>query len=86
MNAPPNSDVHTAHCCARHGCKYRDDTCTVTTGGAPQQYACESCAHEAERLRELVADRDLFLRAIEEGVRVHGLPWVAAAAGIDLTC
>lgn len=37
-------DVHTIHCCVLHGCKYgEDETCTVTTQLAPQEYPCESC-------------------------------------------
>lgn len=36
-------DVHTEHCCLRHGCKYGDDKCTVTTGKERQSYPCEDC-------------------------------------------
>lgn len=35
--------VHTAHCCVRHGCKYDNDACPVTTKQAAQQHACEEC-------------------------------------------
>lgn len=42
-------DVHTEHCCAKHGCKYGDDDCTVTTGLAPQSFDCESCDWEKEQ-------------------------------------
>lgn len=41
-------DVHTEHCCIRHGCKYCKEDCTVTTGKAPQSYPCEDC-YEAEQ-------------------------------------
>jgi hypothetical protein len=41
-------DVHTAHCCSRHGCKYGDPNCTVVTGRAPQEYMDEQCAYELE--------------------------------------
>jgi len=37
------TDVHTEHCCARHGCKYSSEDCTVTTGKAAQSYPCEYC-------------------------------------------
>tara|TARA_R110002126_G_C10490983_1_gene504742 strand:+ start:5205 stop:5483 length:279 start_codon:yes stop_codon:yes gene_type:complete len=40
-------DVHTEHCCYRHGCKYSEDECTVTTKKAPQSHPCEWCCHEA---------------------------------------
>jgi Domain of unknown function (DUF4419) len=43
-------DVHTEHCCTKHGCKFsQDDTeCTVTLGLKPQSYPCESCNWEKE--------------------------------------
>ena len=37
-------NVHTEHCCIKHGCKYGDDDCTVVTRRAPQSYVCESCS------------------------------------------
>jgi hypothetical protein len=37
------ADVHTEHCCARHGCKYGDDDCPVALGQKAQSYLCESC-------------------------------------------
>jgi hypothetical protein len=42
------TDVHTEHCCLKHGCKYRDDDCTVVTGKAPQSFKCETCLWEEE--------------------------------------
>ena len=45
-------DVHTEHCCAIHGCKYRDPCCTVTTGKAPQSYDCEDCMYDREAIKE----------------------------------
>lgn len=38
----PSQDVHTEHCC-RHGCKYGDDDCTVTSGAKQQSFPCEDC-------------------------------------------
>ncbi len=56
------TDVHTEHCCSRHGCKYGDwngkgqplappfqspdRICTVTSGAEPQSYPCEDCGYE----------------------------------------
>lgn len=55
-------DVHTEHCCSRHGCKYgywdgkterdpkwsyrSDEICTVTSGKAPQSFPCEDCEYD----------------------------------------
>lgn len=36
-------DVHTEHCCYRHGCCYGDQGCTVKSGMKPQSYPCEVC-------------------------------------------
>jgi hypothetical protein len=41
-----DTDVHTSHCCARHGCKYDDDDCTVRAGTRTQEYPCEECDEE----------------------------------------
>ncbi len=48
----PTKDVHTEHCCAEHGCKYRDRECTVVTGTLPATYECEDCIDEEDRLIE----------------------------------
>ena len=40
------TDVHTRHCCKKHGCKYGDKDCTVVTGKLKQEYPCESCYNE----------------------------------------
>lgn len=39
-------DVHTEHCCARHGCKYGNDNCPVWTGKKKQSFDCEMCAED----------------------------------------
>ena len=44
-------DVHTEHCCEKHGCCYSDPDCTVITGRAPQSYRCESCEYEGRDVR-----------------------------------
>lgn len=36
-------DVHTEHCCLKHGCKYNDDKCTVMTKAEIQSYPCQDC-------------------------------------------
>ena len=37
-------DVHTEHCCSKHGCKYgENDTCPVATGTKKQSYPCQDC-------------------------------------------
>ena len=38
--------VHTEHCCASCGCKYRDD-CPVWEGYKKQSYPCEYCECES---------------------------------------
>lgn len=53
-----DTDVHTEHCCAVHGCKYGYDRfdagkpCTVATRAKEQSHPCESCTggafHEPE--------------------------------------
>lgn len=50
-------DVHTEHCCLRHGCKYgKDNECTVMLRIAPQSYPCEMCDDlEEKRIAELEA-------------------------------
>ena len=40
-------DVHTEHCCYRHGCKYGDADCSVETGRKKQSFPCEACSDEA---------------------------------------
>lgn len=42
-----NRDVHTEHCCVRHGCKYGKPDCPVETKKKRQSYHCESCDYEA---------------------------------------
>jgi hypothetical protein len=39
-------DVHTEHCCKRHGCKYGNLDCTVAHGNKIQSYDCEACGYE----------------------------------------
>lgn len=41
-------NVHTAHCCLEHGCKYNDPDCPVETGKQKQEGSCETCGLIAE--------------------------------------
>lgn len=62
-NSGGQTDVHTEHCCDKHGCKYgADETgeCTVVNGSKPQSYICEQCDHEldvADEAAKAVLDR-----------------------------
>ena len=42
------TDVHTSHCCVRHGCKYGKKSCTVTRLELEQEYPCEYCEKYGE--------------------------------------
>jgi hypothetical protein len=54
-NRMPEKDVHTEHCCIKHGCKYtytgyhgitgtpNPKTCTVESGEKKQSFMCEHC-------------------------------------------
>lgn len=39
-----NYQVHLAHCCVIHGCKYGDPKCPVVNGQMLQKYLCEECS------------------------------------------
>lgn len=54
MSESQKGDVHTAHCCKWHGCKYGDwkNTCTVKAG-AKQEYPCERCSWAWEEYLEV---------------------------------
>lgn len=46
-------DVHTEHCCWRHGCKYhwagrRSTSCSVVSGEKTQSFMCEMCTDEID--------------------------------------
>jgi hypothetical protein len=44
-----SKDVHTEHCCMRHGCKYADIDCTVRSGQKEQSFQCEVCVYEHQQ-------------------------------------
>lgn len=47
-----SKDVHTEHCCNRHGCKYAQK-CPVESGEKPQSYMCEMCEDEFDVIWEM---------------------------------
>lgn len=46
----PDKDVHTEHCCIKHGCKYRDEDCPVANGQKPASFDCEDCNAPRKRI------------------------------------
>lgn len=46
MNKPNEIEVHIAHCCIIHGCKYGDDLCPVFKRVFKQKYLCEECTDD----------------------------------------
>lgn len=61
-------DVHTEHCCAKHGCKYCDKNCTVVTGKLKQSYKSEDCWWEEDDPHTLVKELEFLLK--------ETLPWL----------
>jgi hypothetical protein len=47
-------NVHTEHCCERHGCKYNEKDCPVEFGGVKQSFPCEVCQMEFDEGRSYV--------------------------------
>jgi hypothetical protein len=66
-----NRDVHTEHCCKKHGCKYNDKTCTVTTGKKIQSDPCEECGNEEEANRYQL--NELKALVTEAASKIDGL-------------
>lgn len=65
------TDVHTEHCCARHGCKYsyRDDReCTVADRGVYQSGPCEYCCEEIAEFYDVA----IFINEVYENGRKIG--------------
>jgi hypothetical protein len=57
-------DVHTEHCCSRHGCKYYDFACTVKNGEKRESFMCEECEWELSHGRlELAYEMDALFEA-----------------------
>lgn len=53
-------DVHTEHCCTKHGCKYGSKDCTVYHGDKKQAYPCEICLWEEKEFLQAAEDRALI--------------------------
>lgn len=76
-----NSGVHRTHCCAIHGCKYRDDDCPVVTGEIEQDYLCEDCNLDGIRSIKELKWR-LRMRGTELEERILAIAW--GLRGIDM--
>lgn len=71
-----NLETHETHCCAKHGCKYGDQSgCPVEVGAVLQQYSCEMChstsylESQIEHLREEL----LWSSSLESrGIKIFG--------------
>lgn len=74
-------DVHTEHCCARHGCKYgmlARTPCTVTTGARLwQSYPCEVCEFEIAEVWEIAHLKNQIWNMNEEMSYVRPIVVVA---------
>ena len=71
-------DVHTEHCCIKHGCKYSIPNCSVVTGKKKQSFPCEICDLELER--EAPYARDVWktvLALINNGATIQDLKLMA---------
>lgn len=76
-------DVHTEHCCLKHGCKYgrwrsKLDDCSVAAGRKSQSYMCERCSDELDE------DWDFILAmnaAFDAGRRATAREVLAATDG-----
>jgi hypothetical protein len=82
---PVVKDVHTEHCCVKHGCKYHwtknlTNPCTVESGQKPQSSMCEYCYEWLEENWDLVLLLDAQFEAGRASVaalvlnHVQGLP------------
>jgi hypothetical protein len=48
-----NIEVHTTHCCKRHGCKYNDPLCPVEFSNF-EGIICEDCRSEEAEFNEQI--------------------------------
>jgi hypothetical protein len=67
--------THIGHCCARHGCKYRNEDCPVEKGTHEQTQACESCTSSATleaRIKSLQKELAWSKGLEAKGFRIHG--------------
>lgn len=75
-------DVHTEHCCARHGCKYGDENCTVASGLKQQSYPCESCDFERESVQAMLNSDPKYKVAYESNPHFKRAVTEAVKAGV----
>lgn len=82
-----NGDVHTAHCCIAHGCKYSDEDCPVATGKKPQEHTCEICEFSPDpKVVKALQENSMTLDAVKTnlarrfGKKIH---WHHSAWGDD---
>lgn len=74
-----NEGVHRTHCCWDHGCKYGDDDCPVKAGRITQEYPCEWCDEDKEKMERMLHeffdfDMDsVSRRAFYAGLKARGL-------------
>lgn len=57
-------DVHDSHCCKIHGCKYRDENCTVANG-TYEGITCEDCEYD-EIFSQKWIDKEKLLEQLQE--------------------
>lgn len=69
-------DVHTEHCCIKHGCKYGDETCTVTTGAKTQSFPCHYCHDDKQEIVEATDYPAIIdqLRLVADLAEKNGMP------------
>lgn len=78
-------DVHTSHCCLKHGCKYGydnpelremlgpNDVCTVANGSKRQEFPCELCRDQEDHERECHAELRAALASRDQQIaRLEG--------------
>lgn len=73
-------EVHQGHCCKGHGCKYGDvNYCPVWTGSVVQDYPCEMCDFDKERIEKILHEIFDFemngatSKAFYAGLKARGL-------------
>jgi len=64
------TNVHTEHCCLKHGCKYGNALCPVATGRQPQSFLCEACEWDIEATATKALDPTY--RPMQPVIRVQG--------------
>jgi hypothetical protein len=63
-------DVHAAHCCLLHGCKYGNIDCPVVLGKVDQKYTCESC--DEDEIKSVSQVKLRYLIKMKESNKMAG--------------